>query len=80
MSTCDVFLCKAALADSLKNTYDYFVSVYRYILTCACDMQKSPGQRSNVSHSSDNIESLTTRPPGNSYEHIFLIYVTSIVL
>ena len=30
------------------------------------DMQKFPGQGSNPSHSSDNTESLTTRPPGNS--------------
>ena len=29
-------------------------------------MRKFPGQRSNLSHSSDNAESLTAGPPGNS--------------
>ena len=29
-------------------------------------IQKFPGQESNLNHSSDNAESLTTRPPGNS--------------
>ena len=34
-------------------------------------MQKFPGQGANPSHSSDNTESLTARPPGNSHTKLF---------
>ena len=33
---------------------------------CTLDMQMFPGQGLNLHHSSDNVGSLTTRPPGNS--------------
>ena len=36
------------------------------------DMEKFPGEKSNLCHSSDNAESLTTRPPGNSWSVLLL--------
>ena len=38
----------------------------KYISHEACGMLKFPGQGSNLSHGSDNVESLTARLPGNS--------------
>ena len=54
----------------------------------APSIQKFPGQGSNLSHnndlshSSDNAESLTARPPGNSsstlYKHVFLLLLATL--
>ena len=41
----------------------------------ACGTWKVPGQGSNPHHSSDNTRSLTTRPPVNSINVIFLMEV-----
>ena len=56
----------------------YFGNVELQIFFCTRGMQKLPGHglklshRSDLSHSSDNAGSLTTRPPGNSQIFMFL--------
>ena len=40
-------------------------------LGCACGMRKFLGQGLNPCHGSNNAESLTTRPPGNSRRTVF---------
>ena len=43
-----------------------FKSLFIYLFGYTHSMQKFPSQGLNLSHSSDNAESLTTGPPGNS--------------
>ena len=43
-------------------------------------MWKFPGQGSNLSQSSDNTESLTTRPPGNSQIILFKAHMSFKIL
>ena len=40
--------------------------IHRYIFGCVHGMWKFSGQGLNLGHSSDNAESVTTRPPGNA--------------
>ena len=42
------------------------------VFGCARGIQKFPGQGLNPSHSSDNTESLTARPPGTSRSRFYL--------
>jgi len=48
----------------------FFLSFF-FFFGYTCGMQKFPGQGLNLSHSSDNTESLTPRPPGNSCPILF---------
>ena len=47
---------------TIRTLLDFFF----FFFGCACTMWKFPGQGSNLRHSSDNAESLTTKPPENS--------------
>ena len=49
-----------------------------FIFGRTCRMHKFPSQGSNPCHSSDNIKSLSTRPPGNSYNN-FEINIYSLI-
>ena len=49
-----------------------FFIIYLFIFGYTHSMQKFPGQGSNLSHSSDNTESLNTRPPENSICIVFI--------
>ena len=42
-----------------------------FFFGCTHSMHKLPGQESHLSHYSDNAESLTSRPPGNSMGFFF---------
>ena len=48
------------------KTKQWLLSFFFFFFDCACNMWKFLGQGLNASYSSDNTESLTTRPPGNS--------------
>ena len=48
-----------------------FILLFFFFYGHTFSMWKFPGQGSNLSHSSDNTESLTTTPPGNSYPASF---------
>ena len=48
-----------------------YLLIYVFSFGHAYGMQKFPGQGLNPSHRSDNAESLTTRPPGNSLSLVF---------
>ena len=45
-----------------------------------CDMRKFPGLGSNLSHSCDNAQSLTTRPPGNSWITVLIRHHLTLAL
>ena len=53
-----------------------FVSVFFF--GCAHGIQKFLGQGSNLSHSSDDAKSLTTRTPGNSCVCLLLLMIISV--
>ena len=42
--------------------------------SCTHSIQKFPGQRSNICHSSENTRSSTARPPGNSFFFFFFFF------
>ena len=52
---------------SLQRGYKFHIYI-----GCTYPMQKFLGQGSNLYHSSDNTESLTTKPPGNSNFSLYI--------
>ena len=53
-----------------------FILFYFIYLGHGHSKLKSQGQESNPSHSSDNAQSLTTKPPGNSSTNVFKDHYT----
>jgi len=70
LSCFSVILSFLSLPYSPDVNFCFFVFLFGWLVClvfgCAYGMQKCPGQRSKLSHSCDNLESLIIRPPGNS--------------
>ena len=50
---------------------DFSVCLFHFVFGFPRSLQKFLGQGSDQSHSNDNVESLTARPPGNSLDQGF---------
>ena len=61
-----------------QRTYRFIISLSYagtfFLLGCTCSMQKFPGQGSNLNYSSDDTESLTSRPPENSHMLVLFFF------
>ena len=67
----------AEISNSIVNSFKKIF--FGFVFGHTCVIYKFPGQGSNLRHNSDNIRSLTTRPPENSVVlillFVFLLYV-----
>ena len=76
--------CKAWKKRNSNNycVYIVVIGLQGTFYRCAQGLQKLPGQRSNLHHSSDNARSLSARPPGNSNKAFstYMIYFNYCVL
>ena len=70
-----VCICVCVYTYKYIYIHTYFFLFFFFFFGCACGMQKFPSQGSNARRSSDNAESLSARPPGNSQHMWFFLRV-----